>query len=223
MPARKIEEIATNTTEALKNGDNFDDMRSFVRKSDWDEPVKRAWLAALDEGKRFKVSKPDGSMYEVNINANPDDFLDWDKPLSEQGEKVRSAFKELNHYSPSSDKLPTETIPGTGIEPTGASMHQWLANRVKSQPADYHGNWADFLDKSAAGQYASQEMRDAGIPGIKYLDAGSRSAGDGSRNYVVFDDKLIEIVKKYGLAATLGAGLITQEMANQMQAQGLGT
>jgi hypothetical protein len=47
----------------------------------------------------------------------------------------------------------------------------------------------------------SREAAEAGIPGIKYLDQGSRTAGDGSRNYVVFDDKLIDIIKKYGLAA----------------------
>lgn len=36
-------------------------------------------------------------------------------------------------------------------------------------------------------------MRQAGIPGIRYLDGGSRDAGDGSRNYVMFDDKLVKI------------------------------
>jgi hypothetical protein len=28
-------------------------------------------------------------MYEVDIDANPDELLDWDKPLSEQSELVR--------------------------------------------------------------------------------------------------------------------------------------
>jgi hypothetical protein len=46
--------------------------------------------------------------------------------------------------------------------------------------------------------------------------------GSGSRNYVVFDPKIISIVRKYGIAGALGAGLITEEMARQMQAQGLG-
>ena len=53
-----------------------------------------------------------------------------------------------------------------------------------------------------------------GIPGIKYLDAGSRSAGDGSRNYVVFDDKLVEIVKKYGWAPGMA---IPAAMALELQ------
>jgi len=52
---------------------------------------------------------------------------------------------------------------------------------------------------------ASEAFRQAGIPGIKYLDQVSRGAGKGSRNYVVFDDKLVDIVKKYGLIP-LGMG-----------------
>jgi hypothetical protein len=40
---------------------------------------------------------------------------------------------------------------------------------------------------------ASLALRDAGIPGIQYLDAGSRSQGEGHHNYVLFDDALIAI------------------------------
>jgi hypothetical protein len=51
------------------------------------------------EGARFRqglqkvwgiFDKP-GSMYQVEIDASPDEFLDWDLPLSEQSEKVRRA------------------------------------------------------------------------------------------------------------------------------------
>ena len=47
-----------------------------------------------------------------------------------------------------------------------------------------HGETANFL-------------HEAGIPGIRYLDQGARSAGEGSRNYVVFDPSLINIMRKY--------------------------
>jgi hypothetical protein len=50
------------------------------------------------------------------------------------------------------------------------------------------------------------QLRDAGIPGIRYLDQGSRTGGQGTHNYVVFDDKLIDIVKKYGLAGLIAGG-----------------
>ena len=41
------------------------------------------------------------------------------------------------------------------------------------------------------GQEAAQTLRQLGIPGIKYKDAGSRAADGGTHNYVVFDDSLI--------------------------------
>ena len=41
-------------------------------------------------------------------------------------------------------------------------------------------------------------LRDAGIPGIRYLDGGSRGAGQGTSNYVVFDSDLTEILKRNG-------------------------
>ena len=68
--------------------------------------------------------------------------------------------------------------------------------------------WADAYVKSdrlTGGQIVPKtpegaaQLRDAGIDGIQYLDAGSRAVGDGSRNYVIFDDKLIDILRRYGL------------------------
>ena len=40
---------------------------------------------------------------------------------------------------------------------------------------------------------ASEALRAAGIPGHRYLDGSSRSAGEGSHNYVIYDDSRIEI------------------------------
>jgi hypothetical protein len=200
-------------------------MRRFVQKSDWSPEEKSAWLAGLNKATEFKSVPNPGHMYEVNINADPDAFLDWDKPLSEQGPTVHEALLKSG--------LPEEYLKSNVI--TGGSL---APNR-----SEYAG-----------------ELRQAGIPGIKYLDAGSRANVDvndirgtvsmletavrknpqdsyladqlasakqklqqaeagGSRNYVVFSDEIIDIVKKYGIAGALGAGLITQQMADQLEAQ----
>ena len=134
---------------------------------------------ALDAFKRldarFGEKKP-GRMYEVNINAHPVDFLDWDKPLSEQGEvgkKAAAAIKEA-------------------IGPN---------NTYKSSSPV--GNWFPTVSRNPA---VSDKLRDAGIAGIRYKDAGSRGAEGGTSNYVVFDDKTIEILKKYGIAGLIGGG-----------------
>lgn len=116
-----------------------------------------------------------GSMYEVDINADPNAFLDWDKPLSEQPETVRGALEAKVPQSNNSRKMMAQN-------PTAGDLYNFMSDR------------GDYRDPVST----SKEFKEAGIPGIKYLDAGSRSAGDGSRNYVVFDDKLITILRKYG-------------------------
>ena len=84
-----------------------------------------------------------------------------------------------------------------------------LANPSKYVPA----KGSDFRGQESA-------LRDAGIPGIRYLDQGSRTAGEGSRNFVVFDDKLIRIVKKYGWAgAAAMLGMSADDLMSQAQAQ----
>jgi hypothetical protein len=45
---------------------------------------------------------------------------------------------------------------------------------------------------------AASILRQAGIPGIRYLDGGSRNAGQGTYNYVVFDDTLPTILERNG-------------------------
>ena len=42
---------------------------------------------------------------------------------------------------------------------------------------------------------ASEFLRNMGVPGVQYWDGASRSGEAGTRNYVVFDDKLPKILK----------------------------
>jgi hypothetical protein len=52
----------------------------------------------------------------------------------------------------------------------------------------------------------ANELREAGIPGIRYLDQGSRGAGEGTSNYAIFDPRIIEILRKYGILPPIAAG-----------------
>jgi len=136
-------------------------------------------LEAIRDGKA-KMSSG-GSLYQVNINADPAHFLDWDKPLSQQEPFVSDALSQI--LKPS-DRMPFAYL--------------------RSSPG------------------AEQRMQEAGIPGIKYLDQMSRQSGQGTRNYVVFDPKIIDIINKYGIGGAIAAGLISQEQAQLAQQQGLG-
>ena len=129
-------------------------------------------LAYINSLNPDKFTRKGGHMYEVNINARPEQFLDWDKPLKQQTVDL-SPFARAK-----------EVADFTYQNPTGGDLY-------RSMSLDHARN--------------TEVMREAGIPGIKYLDQGSRNAGQGSSNYVVFDDKLIDILKKYGITLP-GAG-----------------
>jgi hypothetical protein len=172
--------LARQRADALKAGD-----------FDWFNKVSDQITELHRMGSDAPATK--GKMYEVNIKADPEHFLDWDKPLKDQPAVA--------------SKLDAQTENMLGF----ATLQPGMAG------SSLHKKVAKVYDDAKA----SEMLKQAGIPGIKYLDAGSRSAGDGSRNYVVFDPKIIEIVRKYGIGAVLGAGLISEEMAKQMQERGL--
>ena len=150
--------------------------------------------------------RPGGHMYEVNIAADPNAFLDWDKPLSEQPESVLSVARTFfSEGIPERNKY-NETLKGSDlydmlVQRAGGIMHSPKLDKA-GIPSSLPGG-----TKERMGLYLSNQ----GIPGIKYLDAGSRGAGEGTRNYVVFDDRLISIIRKYGIAgasAMLGYNLM---------------
>jgi len=126
--------------------------------------------------------KPPGHMYEVNVAADPERFLQWDKPLSEQHPDV---IKALNN---------------TPYPPRDMRMS------VKDYMAELETNREMASKTGDPAAMASQALQEAGIPGIKYLDQGSRSAGEGSHNYVVFDTNSMNIIRRYGLAGLMAGG-----------------
>ena len=65
------------------------------------------------------------------------------------------------------------------------------------------------------GPEVSEALRAAGIPGVKYYDAGSRESADKTRNYVLFpgSDDLISILRRYafpGIATGAAADAAAQ-------------
>ncbi len=128
-------------------------------------------------------TKP-GRLYHVEI---PEDgaYLNWDKPLSEQSpevlEKLKAAGFDVSEKRGGDGEGPfgkAELAPVTGRE-----FYMGLADKA----------WLGGTSKTEAQKAASLALREAGIPGIQYLDGTSRGKGEGSHNYVLFDDSLAEI------------------------------
>jgi hypothetical protein len=150
--------------------DDLDYMRQ--RQSGLVHPgANREGLAGMIAGAERELAllesrKPVGPRtYEVNINADPAHLLDWDKPLREQNKDVFNRFSDAAMPGRKSDPLLRELF-GEGAIPSeylglfdkssGAQAYKTLAAEGKGAPA------------------FSQQLSEAGIPGIKYLDEGSR-------------------------------------------------
>lgn len=90
-----------------------------------------------------------------------------------------------------------------------------------------HSDWSmpggKVLENMKTDPAFAADMRKQGVKGIRYKDAGSRDKDGGTYNYVIFDDKLVDILKRYAIPFTLGAGgaamVSGQDMPDEVAAQ----
>ncbi|HEY1431863.1 MAG TPA: hypothetical protein VGF39_09585 [Stellaceae bacterium] len=173
------------------------DMAGFYRKTNLDQGpnLYDNALKRLNEVDPSKIGQT-GSMYQVGINADPTRFLDWEKPFAGQHPDVQQAINNL--WTDKGGSLEGRTNP-----PFVASSSGDNGEAIHAAIATTYGSAGD-ADPQAA---ASAALASKGIPGIKYLDQGSRDAGTGTSNYVLFGDQGIDILKRYGLIPIAGAPL----------------
>jgi hypothetical protein len=136
--------------------------------------TKEAVQGAIDMIASGSVARK-GNLYKTDI---PDEavarFLDWDKPLSQQAPEVQAAFRK--HVGDS--QFNAESAWNMIKDKTGGEAYQTLAGRNQ--------------------HLVSGGLADQGIPGIRYLDGGSRSTGQGTSNFVAFDPEMIRILERNG-------------------------
>lgn len=151
----------------------------------------------------------EGKMYKVGIQPKPEDMMDYQLPLADQDEKFLAAFKNIYH-----DRIKAD--------PDLAALYPTPDSLTMSDMG--------LLDKSVAGQVyrtfsseffngddaaLSAALFDQGVPGIKYRDAGSRggskSLADAKFNFVVFDDKAIKILAKYGVVGPVAVTALASQ------------
>ncbi len=135
-------------------------------------PGVRATLS--DALARFDELVGGGNIYKADL---PDEqiakMLDWDKPLSQQHPDVQAALN-LYKYAPDS---PIHGM--TGME-AYVNYGKRFGNPTSSTPE------------------TAKAFRELGIPGIRYLDGGSRGVGQGTSNFVVFpgNEGLLSILER---------------------------
>lgn len=166
------------------------------------EPVAQKYKEALGRGQ--------GHMYEVNIKAEPEQFLDWDTPV----ESHATGQAILSKMDPALRARLEDRLDRAGFSPdltplTGRELHSLLVKESNE------GALAPGLMADPGQPEVSEYLQTLGIPGVKYQDAGSRGAANKTFNYVVNDDRLVEIMRKYGLMGAVGAGIAAKILARQ--------
>jgi GGDEF domain-containing protein len=152
---------------------------------------------------------PNGRLYHVELAPQEDEYLLWDKPLSEQSEKVKEALKDAfdgivnkttdYHKASALDRKFEEYrryLDGKGNESGGQGNGNWIYEELSYL---IHGKNSKTADEKAASDY----LHSLGIRGIKYLDGTSRGKGEGNYNYVVFNDADVAITAKFALRDVL--------------------
>jgi len=122
-----------------------------------------------------------GKMYKVALSPKPDELLDYDKSLRQQPQFLE-ALKPLY------DEFGVAQTADVG------TFFEVVRNTKRT----------DNLPYGITPQALTERLQKAGIPGIKYRASGSRGAATADeaaeRNYVIFDDKAVKILEKYGIA-----------------------
>jgi hypothetical protein len=123
--------------------------------------------------------------------------MNWDEPLSNQPAAVRDVA--------STYKIP-EREGSTLITPD--QFYERLRAQMPTRTSlEIPGYDAALRRHREGGLAASDVLREAGVPGTRYLDKGSRGVPDtGTSNFAMYDPKLVEIVRKLAGVGGLTAG-----------------
>ena len=134
---------------------------------------KESYFDAESDANKWIREQSGGSLYKVDL---PDEhiakMLDWDKPLSQQSKEVRGVLQSM--MTKARKSFPQIDANG---DPIAGQIHHLYAQH-----------------RGGNAQVVADELKAAGIPGIRYLDQGSRAGGQGTSNYVVFEDQIPKII-----------------------------
>lgn len=170
----------------------------------------------------------EGSFYKARILRAPEEFLDWDKRLDEQGELGQKILKAIDKDEELKNFFSDATKAEDFRHLTGAGVHQGL---------EEYAGFARLLDENTPAEFPVKDvaefLRREGIAGIRYLDQFSRqkrpveeikqrlaeaierkdqkmveflqreledTSGPNTYNYVVFSDKDIQVIERNGEA-----------------------
>ena len=147
-----------------------------IKKGDVPDEIFSAAQTFLEPGTLYKLDIPDADIAK---------YLDYDKPLSEQGEigqRIKTLISKLETPSKAQSDADRALLDELGVElaefrsekfdpfegVTGGQAYNYITELLG-------GSGSVFSKLSKGQQAASEALRDIGIPGLKYFDQDSRT------------------------------------------------
>ena len=158
--------------------------KKLAEKAGRDDVLKRLDEYGPDARKSYE--KNVGTLYKLDIpDADVAKYLDYDKPLSEQPKSIQAALSELLEGNATKRLAEAEkALRGLNEGDAGwsAASSEYRRARQNVQnmvgpghpTADVAGLMKTLAAEYGSPQAASEALRKAGIPGLKYYDAMSR-------------------------------------------------
>jgi hypothetical protein len=172
-----------------------------TRDKDYAARVTEALNDIKSRGLSFGPQK--GHMYEVDISHPEGAMLNYDKPFDDDvGARAAAVLRDRNPAA-----INRQTL--QDIE-----SGQWRFIVPNQRYGSPYQRAAFSLAEMARSRSGAKALQEAGIPGVRYLDDGSRHGGGPvTRNYVVFPgaEDGIRILRKYGVMAPVAAGAASQQ------------
>jgi hypothetical protein len=160
-------------------------------------PVRSAKEMEDSSYNQLIASQP-GYLYKGDI---PDEilpkFLDWDKPLSQQSDEVKTALEKAGIVNFEQNIGPSSVgeVRNLGFRNVGTLTGEELYKRLTEKNFAQKTQVTSGARKEAELD-ASNFLENIGVRGIRYLDQVSRGEGKGTSNFVPFrpeDFKVQEI------------------------------
>tara|TARA_R100000234_G_scaffold118599_1_gene99401 strand:+ start:344 stop:1663 length:1320 start_codon:yes stop_codon:yes gene_type:complete len=138
-----------------------------IKKGDVPDEIFSAAQTFLEPGTLYKLDIPD---------ADAAKFLDYDARIKDQPKELRDALfgalEDLQGFK--------QLIPAEKSTLTGQQLYQKIVDAAESAISSHPDAWLPSAKRALQQEAASEALRKAGIPGLKYFDQGSRSGSNKS-------------------------------------------
>ena len=174
---------------AMKKNTQLNSEASIKGQEEAVEFIKKK-IEALKSITSMDTAQPrKGNLYTFDGPEN-DTLLDWDKSIARQPEKVRRARKEII------DELKYHGLDTSELKKakTGEQFYRVLSRIMAEQTDKSFGYPASGI--SNPDMKASLILNMHGIPGLRFLDSGSREKGgrNGTHNFVIWNTDTLKML-----------------------------